>query len=323
MRKPLPAAPPLLRLQASITARDDRLLGWLYDHGVLTTEQIAHALFPSLDFAQRRLRRLTGLAAVARFRPNKLDGGSFPYHYLLAQLGYEHVMGQRGLGLPRRDQARRRHQSLISRPDLPHLLGGNGVFIGLAAHERAHPGTRLAAWRPASDFYETGAYYRNGSDMSVMTAVKGLPRPDGAGIWVEGGRAVPFFAEYDTGSERLDVVVAKIAKYGLLAAYARVWCWPVLLVLPSAARERHLHDRCLGYPGAAVATAAVDYLAHTGKTPADDVWQLIGDRLGGFRRLIELPYLDPEHDAVWDIAFGSSTAADARKGGDGPVTIVP
>ncbi|AEB42258.1 hypothetical protein VAB18032_05660 [Micromonospora maris AB-18-032] len=38
MRKHLPAQDPLLRLQASITARDDRLLGWLYDHGALTTD---------------------------------------------------------------------------------------------------------------------------------------------------------------------------------------------------------------------------------------------------------------------------------------------
>ncbi|MGW5672390.1 replication-relaxation family protein [Micromonospora sp. NPDC003776] len=80
MRNPLSASDPLLRLQASITARDDRLLGWLYDHGLLTTDQIAAALFPSLDFAQRRLRRLTVLRAVGRFRPNKPDGGSYPYH---------------------------------------------------------------------------------------------------------------------------------------------------------------------------------------------------------------------------------------------------
>ncbi len=50
---------PVLRVQESLTIRDRILLGWLYDHGVLTTDQIAHALFPSLDYAQTRLRRLT------------------------------------------------------------------------------------------------------------------------------------------------------------------------------------------------------------------------------------------------------------------------
>ena len=46
MRKTIIDVPPLLRLQVSITDRDDRLLGWLYDHGVLKTDQIAHALQP-------------------------------------------------------------------------------------------------------------------------------------------------------------------------------------------------------------------------------------------------------------------------------------
>ncbi|MFU8852757.1 replication-relaxation family protein [Micromonospora sp. SL1-18] len=99
MRKPLPAPDPLLRLQASITARDDRLLGWLYDHGVLTTDQIATALFPSLDFAQRRLHRLTVLRAADRLRPNRAYGGSYPYYYVLDQLGYDHVHAQRGLAV--------------------------------------------------------------------------------------------------------------------------------------------------------------------------------------------------------------------------------
>lgn len=293
--------PPLLRLQASITTRDDRLLGWLYDHGVLTTDQIAKALFPSLDFAQRRLLRLTTLGAVARFRPNKLDGGSYPYHYVLAQLGYEHVMGQRGEGLPRRDQARRRYQSLISRPDLPHLLGGNGVFIDLAAYERTHPGTCLASWRPASAFHETGAFYREGSDSKIMTKFLGLPRPDGAGAWAEDGRAVPFFVEYDTGKERLDVLTEKVVKYALLFTYAHTWAWPILFVLPTVLREQHWHDRLTTtykQAPAIIATTAVDYLTHTSRSPAEDVWHLVGEG-GPRRRLIDLPYIDPDHDKLW------------------------
>ncbi|MEV0271138.1 replication-relaxation family protein [Hamadaea sp. NPDC050747] len=294
--------PPLLRLQTSITSRDDRLLGWLYDHGVLTTDQIAKALFSSLDFAQRRLLRLTVLGAVTRFRPNKLDGGSHPYHYVLAQLGYEHVMGQHGHGLPKRDQARRRYQSLISRPDLPHLLGTNGVFTDLAAYERTHPGTKLAEWRPASAFHEPGALFRDGSDHRLMTKFLGLPRPDGAGAWTEDGNTVAFFVEYDTGTERLNVLTDKVAKYGLLFSYAKTWSWPVLFVLPTALRERHWHDRLhAAYPNqapAVVVTTATDYLTRLGKTPAEDVWQVLGSTRPR-RRLIELPYRDPDHDTRW------------------------
>lgn len=152
-------------------------------------------------------------------------------------------MGQRGEGLPRRDQARRRYQSLISRPDLPHLLGGNGLFIDLAAHEHAHPSTRLASWRPAAAYHERGAFFRPGADPRMVGSAKGLPRPDGAGVWAEDGRTVPFFVEYDTGKERLDILTDKVDKYALLFAYAQSWAWPVLFVLPTVLREQHWHDR--------------------------------------------------------------------------------
>ncbi|GAB2963594.1 hypothetical protein GCM10027280_60640 [Micromonospora polyrhachis] len=299
MRKPLPAVDPLLRLQASITARDDRLLGWLYDHGVLTTDQIAAALFPSLDFAQRRLRRLTVLRAVDRFRPNRAYGGSYPYHYVLDQLGYDHVHAQRGLGRPRRDQARRRKQSLTSRPDLPHLLGGNQVFIDLAAHAhaRAHPDSRLVRWQPASAFHEPGVLYRAGGNPQMMVhGSTGLPRPDGAGVWTEQDRSVPFFLEYDTGRERLDILTEKIAKYERLYAMS-TWAWPVLFHLPSARREANLHHRLAAVPGleTAIATTTAELRTATGASPADQVWQLAG-RSTGRHRLIDLPYTDTDHD---------------------------
>ncbi|MFG3685478.1 replication-relaxation family protein [Micromonospora sp. NPDC047740] len=295
MRKPLPAADPLLRLQASITARDDRLLGWLYDHGVLTTDQIATALFPSLDFAQRRLRRLTTVRAVDRFRPNKPDGGSYPYHYVLDQLGYHHVHAQRGLGPPRRDQARRRKQSLTARPDLPHLLGGNQVFIDLATHARTQPNTSLDRWQPASAFHSPGVFYRKGDNPQMTVRPAGLPRPDGAGVWTEHGRSVPFFLEYDTGRERLDILTEKIAKYERLYSMS-TWAWPVLFHLPSARRELNLHHRLAAVDlEAIIATTTVELRTATGASPADQLWQIAGRRAGR-HRLIALPYTDTDHD---------------------------
>ncbi|SCG60369.1 replication-relaxation family protein [Micromonospora humi] len=295
MGRHLPAADPLLRLQASITARDDRLLGWLYDHGVLTTDQIAAALFPSLDFTQRRLRRLTALRAVDRFRPNKADGGSYPYHYVLDQLGYDHVHAQRGLPRGRRDQARRRKQSLTRRPDLPHLLGGNQVFIDLAAHARTHPDTELVRWQPASAYHEPGTLYRKGDDPQfILAGPTGFPRPDGTGVWAEHGRSVPFFLEYDTSGENLQVLIDKVIKYERLYTMS-TWAWPVLLHLPSARREANLHHRLAGISlETVIATTTAELRTALAASPADRVWQLPG--CTGRHRLLDLPYIDAHHD---------------------------
>lgn len=300
-----------MRLQVRITARDDRLLGWLYDHGVLTSDQVARALFSSLDFAQRRLLELTNRGAISRFRPNKPDGGSYPYHYVLAQLGYEHVMGQRGLGLPRRDQARRRQQSLIARPDLPHLLGTNSVFTNIAAYERAHPGTRLARWHPASAFHDPSSFYREGTSLNMFTRTLGLPRPDGHGVWIEHNRAVPFFVEYDTGTERLDVLTEKIDKYEWLVELSERWAWPVLFYLPTQLRERHFHARLAQLypdtPPIVAATTSADYLTHTRQSPAEDVWRVFGGNHDRRRRLIDLPYIDADHDTEFHVEKQPST----------------
>jgi hypothetical protein len=122
----------VLRVQSHLTDRDHTLIGWLGDHGVLTSAQIAYALFPSLDFAQRRLRTLHRLGLVDRFRPLKMDGGSFPYHYVLAQLGAQVLAAQRGDDPPRPGQARQRMRALTSRANLGHLLGTNQFFTDLA-----------------------------------------------------------------------------------------------------------------------------------------------------------------------------------------------
>jgi hypothetical protein len=263
----------VLRVQSQLTNRDHVLLGWLADHGVLTSAQIAHALFPSVDFAQERLRTLTLMGVLARFRPQRPDGGSYPYHYVLDQLGVDVVSAQRGDELPRRDQARRRRWHLTNRANLPHLLGVNQFFIELAGYARTHPDTRLERWWPAARMQRIGAFAEDGDAVQVR-AYTARVRPDGHGIWVEDGDRVPFFVEYDTGTEPLGVLVDKMFDYVALAK-ATGRTWPVLFWLHAAARERHLHQR-FNEAGTTmpVATAARDDAARTGNSPAEAVWWL-------------------------------------------------
>lgn len=104
-RRRYPVTDPVLRVQSHLTNRDHTLLGWLAKHAVLTSFQIADALFPSRDFAQERLRTLTRIGVLDRFRPQRPDGGSYPYHYILAQLGAKVVAAQRGDDLPAGDRS--------------------------------------------------------------------------------------------------------------------------------------------------------------------------------------------------------------------------
>lgn len=187
---------PVLRIQSQLTDRDHVLLGWLADHGVLTSFQIAEALFPSLDYAQERLRKLIRLGLLDRFRPLRAEGGSYPYHYVLAQLGVEVVSAQRGEELPRRDRARRRRGHLTNRANLPHLLGVNGFFTALAGHARTRTGCHLARWWPAARCQRMGEFAEEHDDINVRAYIP-RSRPDGHGIWVEGGRSVSFFLEFD------------------------------------------------------------------------------------------------------------------------------
>ncbi|WP_434742461.1 replication-relaxation family protein [Micromonospora sp. SH-82] len=264
-------ADPVLRIQSQLTTRDLVLLGWLADHGVLTSFQIAHALFPSVDYAQERLRVLSQkLQVTDRFRPQKPDGGSYPYHYVLTQLGVEVVAAQRGEEPPRKDQARRRRWHLTRRANLPHLLGVNGFFADLAAHARSHPDTQLVRWWPASRCQQTGAFAEPGDSVTAFAHTP-RARPDGHGIWFDGDRKVPFFLEYDTGTERpLSRLVDKLDGYHELA-HATGHVWPVLFSLHSAARERHLHQQ-LSAAGIRYPVATTVHHDDTDTRPAQAVW---------------------------------------------------
>jgi hypothetical protein len=98
---------------------------------------------------------------------------------------------------------------------------------------------------------------------------------------------VPFFLEYDTGTEQLNVLTGKLIGYArLFATLDR--SWPVLFWLHSAARERNLRQRLADLPGLVpVATANRDDTASRRLSPAEEVWAVNG--MGDRRRLIDLP----------------------------------
>ncbi|WP_027341149.1 replication-relaxation family protein [Hamadaea tsunoensis] len=279
---------PVLRLQHQLTQRDWRLLGWLHDHRVLTTFQIANALFPTLNYAQRRLTQLTGLGLLERFRPFRLQGGSYPYHYALAYVGELVVAASRGMPPPRRaDSTARLHRIATSR-NLDHRLGINDFFTGLAGYERKREGAQLHHWWPDT---------RLERFTPPGTTAFGYPQADALGVWTEDRQTVVFYLEHDTGYEALTVLADKVRRYTEFHRRGAP-AWPVLFWLHSTVREQHLHRRlaetATRFP---IATAARDRL--DGRTPAEAIWRLASGA-PTLLRLAALPMPTPADLAAFD-----------------------
>jgi hypothetical protein len=282
----------VLRVRARLTDRDLVLLGWLADHQVLTTVQIATALFGSVGFAQRRLLTLHRLDLLDRFRPLRPGGGSYPWHYVLGHVGAEFVAASRCEPPPRPGRSVERMRRIAASRDLGHRLGVNQFFTDLAGTARmSGGGACLQRWWSEQRCAQPGAF-----GLGLVSPV----RPDGHGIWVQDGVRVAFFTEFDVGGETHRVLAAKLAGYDQHVARGGP-AWPVLFWLPSVARERHLHRvlgqaRVGGRTRVPVATAARDGLP-AGAGPADAVWLLLGggDAPG---RLVDLAGQgDPAPDA--------------------------
>jgi hypothetical protein len=265
-------------MQHRLTPRDWRLLGWLYDHRLMTTNQIADALYPSLHAAQVRLKELTSYDLLLRFQPYRLQGGNFPYHYVLDHLGALIIAGSRSDPPPRLGQSDTRVHRIVSSRNTDHRLGINGFFAQLAKYERLNGGAQLHHWWPDTRMKRFSA---PGTTMLAMV------ESDGLGVWTDNGSTIAFYLEYDNGTESLPTLIDKVYRYNRLTD-AR---WPVLFSLPSTVREGHFHQQLASLkPKIPIATIARDRLDSA--NPAEEVWQL-HRAASPLLRLAELPMLDP------------------------------
>ena len=285
----------LLQAPAHLTERDRWLVRLVGEHRVLTTGQLAALGFGNITTARHRLAVLVHLGLLRRFRPHP-PTGSAPWHYVLGPVGAAL------LGVEDRDehkwapQARADRQRGLERsPRLSHMTGRNQFFAALAAHARQHGG-QLRAWRN-----ETQAAAHAVGDLLVGGIWDRLPRPDGAGTWVEDAREVSFLLEYDLGTEHLSVLAGKLDGYALLAsvlAEAGQAAPLLLFCFGSPRREqgaRRALAACRDSAAVRIATTAIDpYVT----SPAGPVWLPLSGHTGRQVRLIDLgqALLDPWQD---------------------------
>ncbi|MHB8450661.1 MAG: replication-relaxation family protein [Mycobacteriales bacterium] len=255
----------LLSLAGRLTERDRILCRLLASHRVLTTDQVADVAFTGVRRAAQRLAELHSFTVLDRFRP-RAWAGSAPYHWLLGPAGAALLAAEAGEAVAalrwRRDTA----TALARSQRLAHLVGVNATFTALIRTARTHPGCELATWwseaRCAAEWGE-------------------LVRPDGYGVWASGGRRAPFLLEYDTGSERLARLGAKLPGYADLAVAVGHPTW-VCFRFPTPGREAAARG-VLTHPGVPVATAVLGPRAD----PSGPVWLPVTRSAGpsGGRRL--------------------------------------
>ncbi len=255
----------LYELAARITERDRAICRLLFEHRVLTTFQIAEVGFNSLRKAQERLSLLYALEVVDRFRRRSWSGTG-PFHFTLGRAGATVVAAERGIPISELGWQRATTTALATSGQLAHLVGCNGVFTSLIAAARNLPDASLDEWWSAR---------------RCAAAWGDAVRPDGYGVYVEGDVRLPFLLEYDTGSETLSRLEAKLLGYAALARAVEHPTWVCFCFL-TPAREASARS-VLIHPEVPVATAVVGLDAG----PSGPVWLAIGD-VAPRLRLIDL-----------------------------------
>lgn len=213
-------------LATRITPRDLWLLEMLHEHRVLTSHHITALWNVSQRVTNRRLRLLHHLHALDSFRP-LTRRGSAPEHFTLGRAGAELLAARYCTEVTalawRKDTATRTAFS----PTLEHDLAVNTLLTTLAAEHHRTQDRHLTVWLSAR---------------SAARLWGDWTRPDAYAHFRHSSATLPFFLEYDTGSETLGRVEAKLAGYAALAASTATRT-PLLIHTSSAAREIHLRRR--------------------------------------------------------------------------------
>jgi hypothetical protein len=297
-----------------LTTRDQVILTLLEQHRTLTTNQIALIAFGHPSTARNRLYQLRRAGWVDCFTPVRA-GRAIGTHWVLAYAGARWAANadgpdnapDHGRTPPSPRELRDRNEAIAASSHLTHTDGQNQFFVDLlvAAAARRADGetlTRLARWW---------------SPARTSAALGQRVHPDGHGVWEQPDpitgrlRQVGFLLEYDTGTEPLTRLVAKIEPYRRLRQDSNGPDYPVLFWLPTATREHNFHTAIAhaGVPAGMViatthaafhATATADDAHHPddiGDTasdgPAAAVWKIVGN---GSRRhaLADLPSIPGE-----------------------------
>lgn len=255
-------------LAGRLTERDRQLCRLLAEHRVFTSHQLTQLAFNHLDTAEDRLRTLTALGVLDRFRPRR-DTGSAPYHYVLGPIGAAMLAAEQGVTVANLGYRRATALAVAHSRRLPDILRVNGFFTALAGYARHHPDTELTLWWPQHRCQATWGR---------------LIQPHGFGHWREHDTVLGFFLECHSHQQPISHLIAALAGYDDLADATPQRATNLLVWITTTEREAELHH----------AVPPRSYLVATAtprddSSPADTVWLPLGTT-GPRRRLADLAH---------------------------------
>lgn len=222
----------VFELARHLTERDRAIARSLYEHQLLTTDQLTLLFFSSKHRAQHRLRFLYEERVLDRFYPSRPYGLGKPQaHWLLDEAGA--ILAAASLGVERKQLGWQRRDDWGSYPQLLHRLEANHFVTGLVAATLKDGSLGVSEWWGS----------RSAASRLTDSSQHGRPIPD-CGFFLERAAGpIECYLEWDRGTETLARLTHKLTLY----QHAEVHSGErrpvnVLFVVPSERRLQALVD---------------------------------------------------------------------------------
>src|SRR6266536_6125284 len=222
----------VFELVRHLTERDREIALALYEHQLLTTDQLTLLFFSSKRRAQDRLRLLYDERVLDRFYPPRPYGLGKPQaHWLLDEAGA--ILVAASLGLERKRLGWQRRDDWGSHPQLVHRLEANHFVTDLIAAALADGSVGLSEWWSS----------RTAASRLCESAQHGRPIPDGGFVLETATGPIECYLEWDRGTETLARLTHKLKLYWHAEVHSSERGHiNVLFVVPTERRLRALVD---------------------------------------------------------------------------------
>jgi hypothetical protein len=226
----------VFELARHLTERDRAIALALYEHQLLTTDQLTLLFFSSKRRAQDRLRFLYDERVLDRFYPPRPYGLGKPQaHWLLDEAGA--ILVAASVGVERKQLGWQRRDDWGSHPQLLHRLEAHRFLTDLISATLADGSLSVSEWCGS----------RSARSRLESSSAHEAPIPDCGFVVETTPGPIECYLEWDRGTETLDHLTGKLSRYWHSEAVSnRERVVNLLFVVPTERRMQALVDAVAG-----------------------------------------------------------------------------